>query len=120
MKMHKSNPPSLSLAVVLAMLTLLAIGLVSCSGDVPVRTPDIQPSEVCPQPDPHPIGVSITEKFDVPYEEVMDWFCKGETFEDILLALETEELTGRTLEELFGMKGHKSWEDVWKELGIVP
>jgi hypothetical protein len=118
--MHKSNPPSLLLAVVFASLTLLTISLVSCSGSLPVRTPEIQPSAACPQLDPHPIGESITEKFDVPYEEVMDWFCKGETFEDILLALETQELTGRTLEELFAMKHQKSWENVWKELGIVP
>ena len=120
MKSIKENPPPLSPALVLALLALLTIGLVSCSGSVPVTTPEIQPGAVCPQLDPHPIGQSIVEKFEVPYEEVMDWFCKGETFDDILLALETEELTGRSLEELFAMKDQKSWDDVWKELGIVP
>jgi hypothetical protein len=53
-------------------------------------------------------------------EEIMHWFCEGEAFEDILLALETQELTGRTLEDLFAMREQMSWDDVWKELNIVP
>lgn len=115
MKNNKAN------SILLLMALVLAILLVSCSGsNVTVTVPDIQPGAECPQLDPHPIGMSISEKFEIPYEEVMEWFCEGETFEDILLALETKELTGRTLEELFAMKDQKSWEDVWRELGIVP
>jgi hypothetical protein len=104
----------------LLLALVLAVGLASCSGSVPVTMPDVDPSTACPQLDPHPIGTSIAEKFDVPYEEVMDWFCEGKTFEDILLALETRELTGRTLEELFAMQEQMSWDDIWKQLGIVP
>jgi hypothetical protein len=99
---------------------MLAMSIVSCSGRVPVPTPEIEPSGAYPQPKPHPIGESISEKFEVPYEDVMDWFCGGETFEDILLALETQDLSGRSVEELFVMKEQMSWEDIWKELSIVP
>ena len=35
------------------------------------------------------IGQSIAETFDVDVEQVMDWFCSGQEFEDILLALQT-------------------------------
>jgi hypothetical protein len=112
--MRKANPFPILLALMLAM------SLVSCSNSVPVPTSDIEPIAACPQPDPHPIGESISEKFEVPYAEVMDWFCGGETFEDILLALETQDLSGRSVEELFIMKEQMSWEDIWKELGIVP
>jgi hypothetical protein len=104
----------------LLLALLLAMSPVSCSGAESVTTPETEPSATCPQPDPHPIGESISEKFDVPYEEVMDWFCGGETFEDILLALETQDLSGRSVDELFVMKAQMSWEDIWKELGTVP
>lgn len=112
--MYKAN----SFPFLLALL--LTISLVSCSGDDPVATPDVKPVAACPQLDPHPIGESISAKFEVSYEEVMDWFCGGETFEDILLALETQALSGHPVEELFAMKAQMGWEDIWKELGIVP
>ena len=104
----------------LSLALILALSLASCSGSVPVTVPEITSTPVCPPLEPHPLGMSISEKFEVPYEEVMYWFCEGEAFEDILLALETQELTGRTLKDLFAMREQMSWDDVWKELNIVP
>jgi hypothetical protein len=106
----------------LSLAPMLALVLASCSGSAPVTVnmPEISPTPVCPPLEPHPLGVSIAEKYEVPYPEVMRWFCAGEAFEDILLALETQELTGRTLEDLFAMREQMSWDDVWKELNLVP
>jgi len=73
----------------------------------------------CTDQDPHPVGKSIAEKFDVTYEEVMTWYCRGETFEDILLALQTSKMSDKTPGELLKMKETQSWDDIWDDLGIT-
>lgn len=69
--------------------------------------------------DPHPIAESIAEKFEITYEDVMTLFCEGESFEDILLALQTSELTDIDAETLLARKDEIGWDQVWKETGLV-
>lgn len=76
-------------------------------------------TEDCPQQDPHPLGSSIADKFSVSYDEVMNWYCDGYLFEDILLALQTSQLSDATPEELFTQLETNSWEEIWAELDIV-
>ena len=73
----------------------------------------------CTEVDPHPVGVSIAEKFDVSYERVMTWFCGGYSFDEILVALQTSGMSDRAPEELLAMRANKSWDQIWTELGIV-
>lgn len=73
----------------------------------------------CTEVDPHPLGVSIAEKFDVSYERVMMWFCSGHSFDEILVALQTSGMSDRSPEELLTMRANKSWDQIWTELGIV-
>jgi hypothetical protein len=75
--------------------------------------------ETCPEEDPHPIAVSISEKFDVPYQEVIDWYCDGYIFEDILLALQTSKMTDREPGGLLEEAETKSWEEIWEDAGIT-
>ena len=42
----------------------------------------------------HQIALGIAEIYDVEYEVVIAWFCQGFGFGQILLALETAQLTG--------------------------
>lgn len=97
---------------------------------VEVATPTIQPATSVPTEEPetadqcntsetHPIGQSIAETFEVEYEEVMKWFCEGNAFEDILLALETRDLSDVPVEVLLDkkMKGME-WEQIWQEFGL--
>ena len=72
----------------------------------------------CTETNPHPIGQSIAQTFDVDYEEVMTWFCSGYTFDDILIALETSEATGVSVGILLEMTEEQSWEDIWDEVGF--
>lgn len=52
--------------------------------------------------------------------EVMNWFCEGAEFEDILLALETEDLTGVTAEEMLEMLAEGlSWDEIWLVVGLT-
>lgn len=88
------------------------------TGDEVEAEPTENPETNCSSLDPHPLAVSMTEKFEVTYEEVMTWYCDGAAFSDILLALETVELADITVEELLTMIEDKSWEEIWDELGI--
>jgi hypothetical protein len=74
----------------------------------------------CTETNPHPIGQSLAETYEVPYEEVMIWFCSGFPFEEISQALITSELSGVPPEDLLIRRIDQSWEEIWKELGIVP
>ncbi|MDX1687679.1 MAG: hypothetical protein R3248_06820 [Candidatus Promineifilaceae bacterium] len=73
----------------------------------------------CTEVNPHPVGQSIAEKFEVSYERVMTWFCSGHTFDEILVALQTSGMSDRSAEELLAMRQSKSWDQIWTELGIV-
>lgn len=73
----------------------------------------------CPQPDPHPLGESIAEKFKVSYDEVIDWYCEGYLFEDILLAAQTSQLADVEPGELLQDTQSKSWDQIWEELDLV-
>lgn len=49
----------------------------------------------------------------------MSWFCKGAEFEDIMVALETEELNGTAAEDLLQMRAEGlSWEEIWQVVGF--
>jgi hypothetical protein len=94
------------------------MSLVACRGQA--STPEAQAEAKCPDTDPHPIGQSIATRFDVTYDQVMLWFCRGEEFDDILLALQTGRLTGHDVEELLEWREQAGWEQVWSDLGLVP
>lgn len=65
------------------------------------------------------MGESIAEKFDARYEDVMGWYCDGFAFEDILLALQTSQLTDELPGDLLEKLVNQSWEEIWKELGLI-
>ena len=70
----------------------------------------------------HPIGESISDQFAIitTYEEVMGWFCNGASFEDILNALITEELTDVDAEStLYMVAEGYTWDEIWLELGVT-
>lgn len=64
----------------------------------------------CTEFDPHFIGMSIAEKFDVTYKEMVGWNCDDKTFEDILLALQTSQLSDKKPEELPAMLATQTWD----------
>ena len=77
-------------------------------------------TSACPEEDPQPIAVSIAEKFDISYEEVISWYCDdGYIFEDILLALQTSKMSEMEPETLLVEIESKTWEEIWDDLGIT-
>ena len=84
---------------------------------IPVETAD--PS--CLGAKIHPIGNAIAEEYEAASnDQVMAWFCNGAEFEDILVALETELLTGTAADEMLQMLASDfSWEDIWLITGLT-
>ena len=54
----------------------------------PEETPAVAPAESieCVDVNPHPVGSAVAEQFDVPYEEIMGWYCAGYGFGEISIA----------------------------------
>jgi hypothetical protein len=68
-----------------------------------------------------PIGQSIAADYEfTDYPEVITWFCNGAEFEDILVALETESLTGTPAEEMLQMLADDfTWDEIWQLVGLT-
>lgn len=79
------------------------------------------PEAVCPGESTNTIGQGIADEYEfTSYEEVMSWFCDGAEFEDILVALQTEEQTGIIAEEMLEMLAEGlSWEEIWLVVELV-
>ena len=79
------------------------------------------PEPACPGAEVNPIGQAIAEEYEfTSYVEVMNWFCEGAEFEDILVALQTEDQTEVPAEEMLVMLADGlSWEDIWLVIDLV-
>ena len=83
----------------------------------PVETPEAE----CPGETINNIGQGIADEYEfASYEEVMTWFCSGAEFEDILVALQTEDQTGTPTEEILVMLADGfTWEEIWLVIGLT-
>ena len=69
----------------------------------------------------HPVGESIARNYDVLYKDVIDIYCEGYTFDEILLALETESQTGMDKLDILQMRDDGlSWDEIWNNLDLIP
>jgi hypothetical protein len=94
----------------------------SSDTDVPAATNAAEQSEaVCPGEKVNSIGQGIADEYQfTDYDEVMRWFCQGAEFEDILLALQSEDQSDFPAEEMLAMLAEGlSWEDIWQVIGLV-
>jgi hypothetical protein len=73
----------------------------------------------CTETNPHPIGLSTAQTYQVTYERVMTWFCDGYSFDNILIALETSAATGDSPDVLLEMLLEKDWDEIWLEIGFT-
>ncbi|QRN82501.1 hypothetical protein JR338_08705 [Chloroflexota bacterium] len=69
----------------------------------------------CPGDEINPLGESIAADYGfASYDQVMAWFCDGAEFEDILVALETQSLTGEPAGDMLQMLADGlTWDDIW-------
>jgi hypothetical protein len=80
---------------------------------------DGEDGDSCVGIDPHPVGQKLADAYDVPYEDIMGWFCDDNFgFGEIKLALQAAEALDVLPEDLLAMKDELGgWGQVWKELG---
>jgi hypothetical protein len=78
------------------------------------------PDTNCAAVNPHPLGQSMAETFEISYDEVMTLYCDGYAFSDILLALETSTLVDQTPAALLARLRTRSWQEIWDEFGVDP
>lgn len=65
----------------------------------------------------HPEGLTLSERWGVPYGEIMSWFCQGFGFGEIDLAYELARDSGKPVSEIFAMKaGGMGWGQIKQEL----
>lgn len=76
----------------------------------------------------HPLAAKIVERFSngegegaaVSEEQVMTWFCQGNSFGEIMLALMTQKFDGTNPEEMLQMrKDGIGWGNIWKDKGLI-
>jgi hypothetical protein len=71
----------------------------------------------CTGAQPHPTGMSLAQKYGVPYEEIMSWFCQGFGFGEIDLAYSLSWVSGRPVTEVFALKsGGVGWGEIKQQL----
>ncbi len=71
----------------------------------------------CTGANPHPEGMRLAERYNVPYEEIMGWFCQRFGFGEIDLAYGLSQQTGVPVVEIFDMrKSGMGWGEIKKQL----
>lgn len=103
-------------STLLRLIISLALILVLAACAAPVEE-----QEDCRSEGQVKIGQSIADTFDVEVDQIMDWYCAGNEFEDILLALQTSQGTEINPEDLLNARaGGSTWDEIWQEVGLVP
>ena len=129
--------------VYLCVLVLVLLGLTACSssgdgtgrdggseeapaGNSSTRNfsgdPAVEATQVyvtCMKSTPDPLGLSIADTYEMPYADVLTWFCEGFSYENIMIALETSEAVEIPAETLLQMLLKKDWEEIWQEIGFI-
>jgi hypothetical protein len=81
----------------------------------PSPTPGVRAK--CAGGKPHPTGLNLSQRFGVPYEEILGWFCKGFGFGEIDLAYDLSRQTGTPVTEVFNLRSSgMGWGEVRKQL----
>jgi hypothetical protein len=86
----------------------------------PISTPE--PTEergdsTCVGAQPHPTGMTLANRYNVDYSEIMSWFCQGFGFGEIDLAYSLSRDTGIPVSNIFGMKSAgMGWGNIKKDL----
>ncbi len=71
----------------------------------------------CTGADAHPTGMKLAQRYHVPYEEIMAWFCQHYGFGEIDLAYDLSHQTGKPVAEIFAMRASgMGWGEIKKAL----
>jgi hypothetical protein len=75
------------------------------------------PENSCPGSETHPTGQTLAQRYGVPYEEIMAWFCQNYGFGEIDLAYSLSQQSGLPVAQVFALRdAGASWGDIKKQL----
>lgn len=75
----------------------------------------------CTGANPQPTGERLRQQYNVPYEEIMGWFCQGFGFGEIDLAYSLSLQSGKPVKDIFAMKSSgMGWGEIKQELTPKP
>jgi hypothetical protein len=78
-------------------------------------TPEATETGQCTGANPHPTGMKLAQRYGVPYEEIMKWFCQHYGFGEIDLAYSLSRQSGKPVEEIFAMRASgMGWGNIKK------
>ena len=86
---------------------------------VPTGVPTASPTEAwqCAGTDPQPTGMTLAQRYNVPYEEIMYWFCQNYGFGEIDLAYELSRASNLPVEQIFQMRASGlSWGEIKQQI----
>jgi hypothetical protein len=75
----------------------------------------------CTQSDvPHPFGARLAERYQIDYATLQGWFCDGFGWGQIMLALQTGQISGADPADLLATREAGSgWGQIWQELKLI-
>lgn len=69
---------------------------------------------------PHPVAAKLAERFAVPYETIIGWFCAGYGFGEIDLAYQISAQSGIAVADLFAQAEQGlGWGEIMQTAGII-
>ncbi len=100
--------------------TATTIGPTVTASPLPTHTP-ARPGGDCLGISPHPEGTRLAQVYNVPYAEIIGWFCEGFGFGEIDLAYGLSQDTGTAVAEIFDMRRQGlGWGEIMQALGAIP
>jgi len=75
--------------------------------------------EDCADAEVNAIAESIAVTYEMPVQTVVEWYCEGHAFEDILIALETGLVVDISADDLLKMRLEQDWESIWVNIGFT-
>jgi hypothetical protein len=70
--------------------------------------------------EPHPFGTLLAERYETDYATLQAWFCGGFGWGQVMLALQTSEITGGDPGALLELRsGGAGWGEIWQELKLI-
>jgi hypothetical protein len=83
-------------------------------------TPPLPPVD-CTGADPHPTGQKLSQRYGVPYEEIMGWFCQRFGFGEIDLAYSLKQATGIPVANIFALRrSGLGWGEIKRQVYLLP
>jgi hypothetical protein len=69
---------------------------------------------------PHPVATGLSQTYAMPVEDIMNYFCNGHGFGQIMLALQTKAISGVDVSETLGSReSGMGWGEIWKNMGLI-